>query len=201
MREKYQAEIEERIKKFKPGHAFSAMDFIDIADTDPTNKALSRLCGSMVIRRVIQGIYDKPVYSKLLGEYGAPNIEEVVGALVRKFNWTIAPEGETALNYLRLSTQVPNSWSYISDGPYKKYVIGKYQVEFKHCANKEITGKSYITVSVIQAIKYIGKDNIQKDDITRLSNILSKEEKKTVLRESMTTTAWIYKIIKEVCGQ
>ena len=199
MREKYQIEIEKRIENSGSGYAFSAIDFIDIAGTDPTNKALSRLGESGTIRRVIKGIYDKPSYSKLLGEYSAPNIEKVAEAIARKHNWTIAPSGETALNYLHLSTQVPNTWSYISDGPYRKYEIGSYQVEFKHCANKEISGKSFITIAVIQAIKYIGKDKIQQEDTERLSNVLSKADKEIILCEAITTTAWIYKVIKEIC--
>ena len=55
---------------------------------------------SGTIRRIIQGIYDKPVYSELLNEYSSPKVEKVVEALARKFNWTVAPAGETALNYL-----------------------------------------------------------------------------------------------------
>ena len=199
MREKYQIEIENRIKNFEGGYAFSAVDFADIADTDPTNKALSRLNESGTIRRIIRGVYDKPVYSELLNEYSSPNVEKVVEALARKFNWTVAPAGETALNYLHMSTQVSNSWSYISDGPYRKYEIGSYTIEFKHCANKEISGKSFLTVSVIQAIKFIGKANIQKEDIERLSFSIPSEQKQKVLEESKTTTSWIYKAIKEVC--
>ena len=199
MREKYQIEIENRIKNFEGGYAFSAVDFADIADTDPTNKALSRLNVSGTIRRIIQGVYDKPVYSELLNEYSSPKVEKVVEALARKFNWTVAPAGETALNYLHISTQVSNSWSYISDGPYRKYEIGSYTIEFKHCANKEISGKSFLTVSVIQALKFIGKSNIQKEDIERLSFSIPSEQKQKVLEESKTTTSWIYKAIKEAC--
>ena len=199
MREKYQIEIENRIKNFEGGYAFSAVDFADIADTDPTNKALSRLNESGTIRRIIQGVYDKPVYSELLNEYSSPKVEKVVEALARKFNWTVAPAGETALNYLHMSTQVSNSWSYISDGPYRKYEIGSYTIEFKHCANKEISGKSFLTVSVIQALKFIGKANIQKEDIERLSFSIPSEQKQKVLEESKMTTSWIYKAIKEAC--
>jgi len=199
MREKYQIEIENRIKNFEGGYAFSAVDFADIADTDPTNKALSRLNESGTIRRIIQGLYDKPVYSELLNEYSSPKVEKVVEALARKYNWTVAPAGETALNYLHMSTQVSNSWSYISDGPYRKYEIGSYTIEFKHCANKEISGKSFLTVSVIQALKFIGKANIQKEDIERLSFSIPSEQKQKVLEESKTTTSWIYKAIKEAC--
>ena len=199
MRGKYQTEIEKRIESFDPRYAFSAIDFSDMAGTDPINKALSRLCEAGTIRRVLKGIYDKPSYSEFLGEYFPPNIEKVVEAIARKYNWTVAPSGEIALNKLHLSTQVPDNYSYVSDGPYRKYKIGNYLVEFKHCANKEISGKSYITIIVIQAIKSIGKDRIQPKDISILSDLLPEEEKKKILREAMTTTPWIYGVIKEVC--
>ena len=198
MREKYQEEIELKITEFPSEYAFSAADFRDIADTDPVNKALSRLYEEEKIRRVIQGIYDKPVFSQLMQKYSAPNVENVTAALARKFNWTIAPAGETALNYLHLSTQVPNSWCYISDGPYRDYEIGSYKIEFKHCANKEISGRSYITIVVIQALKYIGKDKIQEEDILRLKKILNSHDKETLSREAVTASAWIYKLIKEI---
>ena len=199
MRDKFQTEIEKRIESFDPRYAFSAVDFSDMAGTDPINKSLSRLCEAGTIRRILKGIYDKPSYSEFLGEYLPPNIEKVVEAIARKYNWTVAPSGEIALNKLHLSTQVPVNYSYVSDGPYRKYKIGNYLVEFKHCANKEISGKSYITIIVIQAIKSIGKDRIQPKDISILSDLLPEEEKKKILREAMTTTPWIYGVIKEVC--
>ena len=199
MRDRYQIEIEKKIEAFDVGYVFTATDFKEIADTDPTNKALSRLCEVGNIRRIVQGVYDRPAYSKLLKEYSAPNIEYVIAALARKFNWTVAPAGETALNYLHLSTQVSNVWCYISDGPYRKYEIEPYTIEFKHCANKEISGRSNITITVIQALKFIGKDNIQSEDLERLSKILTSEDKKLILAEAQTVTAWIYRLLKEIC--
>ena len=201
MREKYQTEIEKRISEFERDYAFTAVDFADIADTDPANKALSRLSEEGTIKRIIQGVYYKPIYSNLLNEYSLPNIEKVAEALARKFNWTIAPSGDIALNYLHLSTQVPSKWSYISDGPYRKYVIAPYgiDIEFKHCANKEISGRSYITIIVIQALKCIGKNNVQQKDIDCLSKVLKKDYKEVIVKEAITTTAWIYRLIKKIC--
>ena len=201
MREKYQIEIENKIKRFEPGYVFSAIDFREIADTDPVNKALSRLNETGEIRRIIQGIYDKPVYSKILNENSAPDIEKVAKALARKHNWTIAPSGETALNYLHMSTQVSNAWCFISDGPYRKYEIEPFVIEFKHCANKEISGRSTLTIIVIQALKCIGKDRVQKEDIERLTNVLHEKDKELILSESINTTSWIYNIIREVCDE
>ena len=131
-RPKYQAQIEERIMAFPFGTAFSASDFLDIADANSVSQALFRMEKDNCIRRVINGIYDKPAYSHLIQEYGVPNISKIAEALARRFNWNIAPAGNTALNILHVSTQVPNTWEYVSDGPYRDYMIGNVPLKFKH---------------------------------------------------------------------
>lgn len=40
--------------------------------------------------------------------------------------------GNTALNILHISTQVPNVWEYVSDGTYRDYMIGKVPLKFRH---------------------------------------------------------------------
>ena len=197
----YQKEIEKRISTLPEGSVFSASDFFDIAATDPTNKALSRMAASGKIRRIIQGIYDKPMYSEFLQEYAAPDIDGVAKALAKKYNWTIAPCGDTALNRLHLSTQVPNVWTYISDGPYKDYSIGKVNLQLKKTANKEISGKSDITITLIQALKALGKDRIDDRTIKILRSELKEHDKKQILTESMTVTGWIRETIREIVSQ
>lgn len=200
-RDKYQIQIENSISAYKAGYAFTSADFAGIANIDAINKALSRLNENGTIRRIMHSVYDKPIYSETLKNYSSPDINSVAFALARKFNWTIAPAEDTALNILHLSTQVPNSWRYISDGPYRKYKIGKYLLEFKRCANKEISGKSLKTITIIQAIKYIGKESVQEEDLKKISSLLSEEEKKILLEESKTSTTWIYSLIKKVCDK
>ena len=65
--------------------------------------------------------------------------------------------GNTALNLLKLSTQVPATWSYISDDPYKTYQIDSIKIEFKHRTNKDISNLSNITILVIEALKFYGE--------------------------------------------
>mgnify|MGYP001218806741 CR=1 FL=1 len=200
MREKYQEEIEKRVNEFENGYAFTAVDFLDIADTDAVNKALSRMSDDSKIRRIIKGVYDKPIFSTLLQENSTPNIDSISSALARKFNWTIAPAGETALNYLHMSTQVSNRWCYISDGPYRDYQVGPYTIEFRHCANREISGRCYMTIVAIQAIKAIGRTNISKQDISHLKTALAGVEKEKIIEESRSSTSWVHKIIREACS-
>ena len=130
------------------------------------------------IRRIIDGVYEKPVYSKLLKAYIPANPDVVAYAIARSFHWTIAPCGDVALNKLGLSTQIPVVWSYISDGPYRKFSWDKITLSFKHRANREISFMSETTTLVVEALKTLGKERIDDDIIVSLRNRLPEEEKK-----------------------
>ena len=198
-RPKYQSQIEERIMRYPYGTAFSASDSLDVADANSVSQALFRIEKSGGIRRVMNGIYDKPAYSQLIQEYGVPRVDKIADALARRFNWNIAPSGDTALNYLHISTQVPNEWEYVSDGPYRDYMIGKTPLKFKHVMPREINGYSSMTVMVIQGIRAIGKGNITQEQMNRFSTVLTAEDKEILLKEARTASGWIYRIIKNIC--
>ena len=193
-------EIRARILAAEDGAVFVAPDFADIADTATIRQGLKRLYQSGIIRRIIRGIYEKPKYSKLLDEYVAADPDAVAKALARCYHWTIAPCGNTALNLLGLSTQVTAVWSYISDGPYKTYEWNSTKLEFKHRTNKEITGLSYMTSLVIQALKTLGRTNVTPEIIQTLSEKLSEDEKQACLKEATEATDWVYDTIRKMCG-
>lgn len=196
----YTRQIRERIIAAEAGTVFIASDFADIADTATIRQSLKRLTGSGLLRRVLNGIYEKPKYSKLLNEYVAVNPEAVANALARNYHWTIAPCGNTALNLLGLSTQVTAVWSYISDGPYKTYEWNSTKIEFKHRTNKEITGLSYMTSLIIQALKTLGRANTTPEIIGTLSDKLTEADKKAMLKEAAESTDWVYDTIRKIVG-
>lgn len=200
MAQGYAKLIRERIEQAPAGTLFINSDFADIADAETVRRNLNRQVQDGTIRRLINGLYEKPKYSALLQEYVAADPDAVARTLARCYHWTIAPCGNTALNLLRLSTQVTAVWSYISDGPYKSYELNSTKIEFKHRTNKEITGLSYMTALVIQALKTLGKDNVTEDTIAVLSQKLSAEEKRLLLEEAAESTDWIYEKIKLICG-
>ena len=133
------AEIKKRILDAEYGAVFVTSDFIDIATITTIRKCLGRQVEEKAIRRIIDGVYEKPVYSNLLKEYVPANPEKVAYAIARGYHWTIAPCGDVALNKLGLSTQVPVVWSYISDGPYRKFAWDNVNIEFKHRTNRQIS--------------------------------------------------------------
>ena len=196
----YSKQIQARIGCVPEGTIFVSSDFADIADTETIRRNLNRLTQTGTLRRILKGVYEKPKYSKLLDEYVAADPDAVAKALARSYHWTIAPCGNTALNLLGLSTQVTAVWSYISDGPYKTYEWNSTKLEFKHRTNKEITGLSYMTSLVIQALKTLGKSNVTPEIIQVLSEKLTADDKKACLKEATESTDWVYDTIRQICG-
>ena len=168
--------------------------------SDTVRQSLNRLVNSGILRRVFRGVFEKPKYSNLRKEYVATNPNAVAHALARSYHWTIAPCGNTALNFLGLSTQVTAVWSYISDGPYKTYEWNSTKLEFKHRTNKEITGLSYMTSLVIQALKTLGRSNVTPEVIQMLSEKLTAKDKQACLKEATESTDWVYDTIRQICG-
>jgi len=195
----YKQKILERINNLSSNQVFISNDFFDIAEYETIRSTLNRLVEDEKISRIMNGIYYKPKYIDLIGEYEAPSVNEVAKALARKYNWTIAPSGNTALNLLGLSAQVPAKWTYISDGRYADFSFGNIMIEFKHRNNGDISKMSTLTAMVIQAIKAIGKNNVNDEQIDYLKTKLSDKEKKELLKDGKTTSVWVYNVLRKIC--
>ena len=65
--------IKTRIMNSPDGSVFTTVDFADVIENSRVGVILSRLEEDGVIRRVMRGIYDKPVYNDFLKEYIAPS--------------------------------------------------------------------------------------------------------------------------------
>lgn len=191
--------IKDRINKSEIGTVFVATDFVDISDKTSINTYLTRLDEEKSLQRIMRGVYYKPEYNDFLGEFVAPEPDAVAHALARNFGWTIVPCGDTALNLLGLSTQIPAAWVYVSDGTYKEYTYEQTTIKFKRTTNKEISKLSYKTALVVQALKALGKDNVDDTILTKLKNNLTDSEKQALLTEAKAATSWIYEYIKLIC--
>ena len=196
----YFEQILSRIESIAKGEVFIISDFSDLADEATVRKALSRLEEDGKIRRIMRGVYENPKFNDFLGEYVKPHPDKIAKALARNYGWTIVPCGDTALNMLGLSTQVPAVWLYVSDGNYREYTCGNFVIQFKRTTNKEISKISFKTALVIQAIKALGKDKITGDVIEKIRSLTTDEEKEQMFVEAKYATTWIYDVIKEICG-
>lgn len=197
---KYIDIIRNKINSFQNNYVFISKDFISDVDYETVRKTLSRLCEKSEIKKISRGYYYKPIYLSIINDYSKPNIDSYAKAIARNMNWKIFPTGNTALNEFGLSTQVPYNYSYISSGRTISYEVNKFVILFTHRSSRE-TDFSYITGTVIQALKAIGQDNITDEIINKISSRLLKEEKKIILLESKNSSAWIYEMIKLICKE
>ncbi len=195
----YTQTIIDRIDEAAEGAVFVSSDFADIANTDTIRRILNRLTKKGTIRRIIEGVFEKPKFSQLLNENIAADPDSVANAIARNYHWTIAPSGLNALNLLGLSTQVPSVWAYVSDGPYRNFQWGNTQLKFKNRTNKEITGLSYTTTLVVQALKTLGKEGVTSGIVQKLKSRLSESDKRALLTEASESTDWVYDVIRQIC--
>ena len=182
------------------GWAFTKIDFVAEFGEANIHQALSGLTRAGTIRRVCHGVYDYPRHSELLGQL-SPDIDQVAQALARKFNWRIQPSGDTALNLLGLSTQVPGKWLYLSDGPSRQYAIGEQVLVFRQSALKDTGLKLRESGLMVQTLKALGKEHVDPSAVETLRRWLDPKLRARVLRDTRMVTGWIYEIIKQICGE
>ena len=195
----YLEQVKKRLQDAKDGAVFIPSDFFDIAEAVKINKCLNRLEETGDLQRVMRGIYVKPRYSELLNKDVPPRSDDIAKAIARNYGWTIVPYGDTALNMLGLSTQVPAVWLYVSDGPSKVYEADGMTLKFKHTDNKnELTNISYKTALVVQALKALGKGNVTDKELRGISKLQTENEKTQMLVESKRVTAWVYELIRRI---
>jgi len=191
-------QIRNRILSFEGGTVFVPSDFADIADANSVKKSLSRLAEAGTIRRILRGVYEYPAYNQFLQETVAPAPNKIAEALARNYGWTAVPSGDTALNMLGLSTQVPAEWEYVSDGPYREYSFGKTILRFKHTANKDISNLPFQAALLAQAARTLGKKGLDKRARQHLAQRFTPQEKAEILQSGKYMTGWVYEDLKDI---
>lgn len=168
-----------------------------LADYKAISKTLERLVDEDKLFRLSTGLYGIKKYDSVLKIYEPFDPEEIAHALARKFGWSIIPGKEAALNELGFSTQVPARIIYLSTGPYKTYHIGGFTIYFQHSFHKEISSCSEITSVFAEALRTIGKDQADIEEVKRALSLLDEKNQETLKNESVSLTAWIASLIQK----
>ena len=188
-----------RIRGHGKGWAFTKNDFSRDFKSTTVDWALYNLEKNGNIRRACRGVYYFPKYSELLKQELSPDIDQVAQAIARKFNWRIQASGDAALNLLGLSTQIPVTYVYLSDGPNRKYKIDNTSLTFKKSALKEIGFKYRESGLIVHALKALGKERIDNQTISKIRKQLDPIMCNKVMKDTKTVTSWVYEVIREIC--
>ncbi|HHW95048.1 MAG TPA: hypothetical protein GX736_03870 [Mogibacterium sp.] len=187
----------EEIMNANPGEIYSINDFYYLATKNTVKSVLYRLEKEGKISRLIDGLYTKPKYSEILKECSYPSVDSLAEKIADKYDWNISATGDLALNYTGISTQIPNEYIYISDGPYRSYEYKNKTISFKHTSNRNITSYSGELSILIQAIKALGKDNISKSDLEKLADF-SKNIEEDLVKDTLKLPFWIQEVLRKI---
>ena len=183
-----------KIKKNGRGKIIFTNDFSLLGTEFSIRQTLSRLCKEGLILRLSAGIYIYPKISKLVGIV-YPSVEEVVKQIAKHEKSRVVPTGLYALNKIGLSTQVPMRFVFLTDGAARELKIAGIKVKFQKTIAKNLSFKGKLTVLAVFALKEIGKDNLQENELQRINEILSHETKEIILYDSKLAPNWIAEIM------
>ncbi|MBN1353780.1 MAG: type IV toxin-antitoxin system AbiEi family antitoxin domain-containing protein [Candidatus Omnitrophica bacterium] len=186
-----------RISDKKRGWVFTPSYFLDLGNRAAIDQALSRLVRSGDIRRLTRGIYDYPRKDSTFGDV-PPSVDRISAALAEKDNLKIQPSGAYAANVLGLSDQVPAKVVFLTDGHSRTVQVGKWSIKLKKTTPKNMATAGRISGLVIQALRYIGQDNVDDNVINKLKRKLSDEDKKQLIKDMRYAPVWIGETFKKI---
>jgi len=183
------------------GAVFTWKDFAVFGKPDAIRQTLARLVRRGMLRRVARGIYDWPSTVASLGITVAPDVLAVVQAVARRDGARIQPDGARAANQLGLSTQVPARDSFRSTGHAHRIAVGNRVIDVR-------TGSARLMAAagggagalVIAALGYLGRRDIDADDIARLQRILAPDDKAALRRAAPVTYRWMRPILLKIAA-
>jgi hypothetical protein len=184
-----------KIKKARRGTLFFGDNFSSFGSAETVRRTLNRLVEADEIDRVSPGIFVRPQIDRIIGKI-TPKIEDIADAIARRDKAKIVPTGAYALNRLGLSTQVPMNIVYLTDGSARKIRVGNYVISFIRTSPKNVAAIGKISRLAIQALKSIGKDNVNQMEIEQIQNALMKEKISCLEHDLRIAPAWIKEIIR-----
>lgn len=186
-----------RIKAAPRGTVFSAFDFGDLGLRDAVDQALSRNSRQHAIRKVARGLYDMPKQDKMLGAL-SPQLDAVAKAVARRDALKLQKAGGAAAHDLGLTDQVPMRVVYLADGRSRVIKVGKGTVIIRKTVPRNVATANRISGTVIQALRWLGKDRVTADTIANLQKRLSIADRKQLLKDAHYAPAWIQAAMRQI---
>lgn len=189
--------IEKSVRARRRGEPFTAEEFKKFGAAAAVRRELERLVESGKSKVLAESIFVKPKHHELLGEL-APALPKVVKALTTKQGHLHQITGAEAANRLGLSSQVPMTPIYLTDGPSRLIRLGKLELELRHRPSRELPAAGKPAGDVIQALRYLGPDSIESSHIKSLRNTLEPGTKASLRKLANQLPVWMQRVVEQL---
>jgi ribosome recycling factor len=115
--------------------------------------------------------------------------------LAKKTRSDLQVSGAYAANQLGLSTQVPARVVYLTDGKSKRVRVGRQTIELRHASPKNMATAGKPSGIVIQALRHVGRDNVNDEVIDRIKSALSDEDRAALKHDVDKAPDWMRPIL------
>ncbi len=190
-------EILARITRKGRGRVFTPVDFLDLGSRDAVDQALSRNARAGTIRKIARGLYDYPRRHPRLGLL-SPSTDAIVAAIKTREGVRLQPSGAHAANILGLSDQVPVKTVYFTDGRSRTIRLGKQTILLKKTTPRQMATAGRASGTVIQALRWLGRRNMNEKVVATLRRILSPRDKRHLLDDLRYAPEWVAKVMSRV---
>lgn len=196
MTESVKQKIMKMIKAHGHGWAFCAKDFLSVFKRNEIDTALFTLEKEGKIRKLMRGIYDYPIFSRLLNSLISPDLEQVASAIARNLNHEMQPTGNAALNYLKVSTQIPAQYTWLWNGRSQDFRIGDQIIHFKSAPKKDFLPKLLTSRLLVQSLRILGSNSSQ----SKIRDILKRNFNRKQWAQIQADTVGVpNRIYRQIC--
>ncbi len=184
------ATITKRIRAKQRGWVFTPKDFLDTGARATIDQTLSRLVKKGIIRRLDRGVYDFPKLHPTLGML-SPSADDLAQAISTQTGDMVFPSGATAANFLGLSTQVPAKPVYLTNGLSRTRKVAGRTIVLKHAKVPIMDRLSSKANFALQALSYLGKDNLDDQTILQCAKRLDDQDLKGLRNAVSQVPSWM----------
>ena len=188
--------VKNQLNRIPKGIPFTIQSISANASYANARQVLSRLVKAGEIMRATRGLYVRPKVAPYLGKV-LPSSEVVIKAISKQTGETITPHGAEAVRMLQLSTQVPMRPIYYTSGTSRKIKVGKQIITLKHISPRKQVKPGTVTCTVITALWYLGKHNLNETVIKKIKEQLSEKQFSDVLRHTNKMPVWMASAFKQ----
>lgn len=184
------------IEEAPPGSVFFRTDFPQY-NAEFVGNVLTKLVDDQVIVKLAQGIYYRPKMSR----FGAvkPSITQIAESIAKRDDAKILPAGETVLNELGLSTQVPMTYTFLTSGSGRTINLGNQNIVLKRGVPRNFAYQTTLMAYLVQAFRALGKDNIGEAELVQIRKLIRMEPKQDKLRADLALVpVWMRKILSPI---
>jgi len=177
------------------GWVFTPADFLDLGSRNAVDLALSRNARSGAIRKLAHGLYDCPRRDPRLGLL-SPSTDDIAKALQGRDASRLQPSGAHAANILGLSDQVPMRTVFLTDGRSRTIRLGRRTILLKKTTPRQMTTIGRMSGTVIQALRWLGRRNVDDKIVSILRRRLTPLDKSDLLKDIRYAPAWVGEVMR-----